>query len=206
MESAYEGHWLARFDSTPPLPSREVVELTAVVEACADRFVAVAAARGLSLTRIRLGDEPAWLDAAREWIDRLTGTLLDNACRYAPEGGTVRVLAGVQGSKVVLLVEDSGPGIPEAERSLLFDRFRRATDRPGGAGLGLAIADSVVRTTGGRWRVGDSVLGGALMEVSWRRSGSPGRSPSALERMAGSRSGKRLDAAAPTVDAWTPTS
>ncbi|HUA95960.1 MAG TPA: ATP-binding protein, partial [Acidimicrobiales bacterium] len=91
--------------------------------------------------------------------------------------GTVRVSAGVRGGRAVLVVEDSGPGIPPDERSRLFDRFRRASDRAGGAGLGLAIADSVVRTTGGRWRVSDSPLGGALMEVSWRRGTAPGRPP-----------------------------
>lgn len=198
--------WLARFDSTPPPPSNQVVDLTSVIAACTDRFAAVAASRDLVLTSIRLGEGPAWLDAAPEWIDRLAGTLLDNACRYAPEGGTVRVSAGTRGARVVLSVEDSGPGVPEAERARLFDRFRRATDRPSGAGLGLAIADSVVRTTGGRWRVGDSALGGALMEVSWRRSGSPGRPPPTVGHMTEPGDGTRLDGAAPTVDAWTPTS
>lgn len=198
--------WLARFDSTPPPPSTQVVDLTAVVAACTGRFAAVAGARGLALTSIRLGEEPAWIDSAPQWLDRLAGTLLDNACRYAPEGGTVRVSAGTQGARVVLSVEDSGPGIPDAERARLFDRFRRATDRPGGAGLGLAIADSVVRTTGGRWRVGDSALGGALMEVSWRRSGLPGRPPPPAERETRPGDGRRLDGPAPTVDVWTPTS
>jgi signal transduction histidine kinase len=51
----------------------------------------------------------------------------------------------------------------------LFDRFHRATEQGGGAGLGLAIADSIVRSTGGHWQIGESRLGGALFEVSWRR-------------------------------------
>ena len=67
-------------------------------------------------------------------------------------------------------MEDSGPGIPEAERPLLFDRFHRATEHDAGSGLGLAIGDSIVRSTGGRWHVGDSPLGGALMSVSWRHA------------------------------------
>jgi signal transduction histidine kinase len=67
----------------------------------------------------------------------------------------------------VLAVEDSGPGIPLAERERLFDRFRRMSDEPGGHGLGLAIADSIVRSTGGRWRIGEAPAGGAHMEVSW---------------------------------------
>ena len=67
-------------------------------------------------------------------------------------------------------MEDSGPGIPEADRPRLFDRFHRVIEDGPGAGLGLAIGDSIVRSTGGRWQVGDSPLGGALMTVSWRRA------------------------------------
>ena len=78
-------------------------------------------------------------------------------------------------------MEDSGPGIPEAERPLLFDRFHRATEHGSGAGLGLAIGDSIVRSTGGRWHVGDSPLGGALMSVSWRHA-QPARTACILGR------------------------
>ena len=84
--------------------------------------------------------------------------------------GTVRIEVRAQGSRASLTVEDSGPGIPEAERPLLFDRFHRAPEPGSGAGLGLAIGDSIVRSTGGRWHVGDSPLGGALMSVSWRHA------------------------------------
>lgn len=162
--------WLARFDAAPERPSPRPVDLGASALVGAERFAAVAGARGIELvTAVQEG----WIAAPGEWVDRLIGTLLDNACRYAPTGGTVRVTAGAQGGRAVLRVEDDGPGIPLADQALLFDRFRRATDAPGGAGLGLAIADSVVRSTGGRWRVDDSPLGGALMEVSWRRL-SPG--------------------------------
>lgn len=170
--------WLARSDSAPPPPAAAPADLVAVVDGCAQRFVAVAGSRGIELTVAHL-DGGAWVDAPAEWVDRLAGTLLDNGCRYAPSGGAVRVSVGASGGRAVLRVEDSGPGIPLAERARLFDRFRRATSQPGGAGLGLAIADSVVSATGGRWRVDDSPLGGALMEVSWRRSGPPARPPAA---------------------------
>jgi len=108
--------------------------------------------------------------APPEWLDRLLGVLLDNACKYVPEGGTVDVAVWGDGNRVRLAVDDSGPGIPAVERSRIFDRFRRATDQPGGAGLGLAIANSVVGATGGRWTIGDSPLGGASLGVTWPRS------------------------------------
>jgi signal transduction histidine kinase len=163
--------WLARFDSRPPPPGDEPVDLATLAQACADRFRAV----GPAVTA-DVGPGPALISAPPEWIDRLAGVLMDNACRYAGPDGLVRISVRAQGSRVSLTVEDSGPGIPEAERSRLFDRFHRATDHGPGAGLGLAIGDSIVRSTGGRWQIGDSPLGGALMAVSWRHS-QPHRPP-----------------------------
>ena len=157
--------WLARFDSKPPSPSSEPVDLVTLAQASADRFRAV----GPVISTVA-GPEPALISAPPESIDRLAGVLMDNACRYAGHGGQVKIGVRAQGSRVSLSVEDSGPGIPEAERPRLFDRFHRATEHGSGAGLGLAIGDSIVRWTGGRWHVGDSPLGGALMEVSWRPS------------------------------------
>ncbi len=157
--------WLARFDSRPPPPGDEPVELVTLAQACADRFRLV----GPEVTAAT-GDEPALISAPPEWIDRLAGVLMDNACRYAGPGGQVRIGVRAHGSRVSLTVEDSGPGIGEADRPRLFDRFHRAVDEGPGAGLGLAIGDSIVRSTGGRWQVGDSPLGGALMTVSWRRA------------------------------------
>jgi signal transduction histidine kinase len=157
--------WLARFDSQPPPPSDEPVDLVTLAQACADRFRAV----GPAITA-EVGPDPALISAPPEWIDRLAGVLMDNACRYAGAEGQVRIGVGTHGSRVSLTVEDSGPGIPAAERPRLFDRFHRATEDSAGAGLGLAIGDSIVRSTGGRWQIGDSPLGGALMAVSWRHS------------------------------------
>jgi signal transduction histidine kinase len=157
--------WLARFDSRPPPPGDEPVDLGTLAAAGADRFRSV----GPALT-VDVPVTAALISAPPEWIDRLAGVLVDNACRYAGPGGHVRIRVLTQGSRVSLVVEDSGPGIPAAERSRLFDRFYRATDHGSGAGLGLAIGDSIVRATGGRWEIGDSDLGGALMSVSWHHA------------------------------------
>ncbi|MFY9931296.1 MAG: HAMP domain-containing sensor histidine kinase [Streptosporangiaceae bacterium] len=157
--------WLARFDSQPPPPGDEPVDLGTLAQACADRFRSV----GPAVTA-GTPDTPVLISAPPEWIDRLAGVLVDNACRYAGPGGQVRIGVLAEGSRVTMTVEDSGPGIPAAERSRLFDRFHRATEHGSGAGLGLAIGDSIVRSTGGRWHVGDSALGGAQMSVSWRHA------------------------------------
>jgi signal transduction histidine kinase len=173
--------WLARFDSEPPPPGDEPVDLLAIAQDCAERFDPVAAARQLRLSVDGIGTTPACIKAPPEWIDRLLGALIDNACRYSSIGGVVRVVVGRSGPRAFCAVEDSGPGIAADERAVLFDRFHRATDQPGGAGLGLAIADSVVRSTGGRWSIGDAPTGGARMEVSWHYTSGGDSSPASID-------------------------
>jgi signal transduction histidine kinase len=182
--------WLARFDARPPPPGDEPVDLSTLARACADRFRAVGPAISAETP-----DGTVLISAPPEWIDRLAGVLIDNACRHAGPGGKVRIEVRAQGNRVSLTVEDSGPGIPAAERPYLFDRFHRIRpDSPtnhsptshsptnhsptshGGAGLGLAIGDSIVRSTAGRWHIGDSPLGGALLSISWRHP-QPHRTP-----------------------------
>ncbi len=158
--------FLARIDSAPPQPSGEPIDICSIGEASVARFRAVAESRGLSLEVIGSA-QPVRVNAPPDWIEMLAGVLLDNACRYTPPGGRVRLTIGKAGSRAVLAVEDTGPGIPLEKRARLFDRFRRETTEPGGHGLGLAIADSVVRSTDGRWRISDAAGGGTRMEVSW---------------------------------------
>ncbi|HEX4087602.1 MAG TPA: HAMP domain-containing sensor histidine kinase [Trebonia sp.] len=155
--------WLARFDSQPPPPGDEPIDVATLAASCADRFRAV----GPAVTA-DTGGGPALINAPPEWIDRLMGVLMDNACRYAGPDGQVRISVRTTGGRLALAVEDSGPGIAEEQRPQLFDRFQRAEHSGSGAGLGLAIGDSIVRSTGGRWRVGTSPLGGAVLEVSWK--------------------------------------
>src|SRR5215469_12526886 len=178
--------WLARFDSAPPEPGEEPLDLATIVAAGADRFRALAAAQAFEIQVATRGPGPAWISAPPEWIDRLAGVLIDNACRYAGQGGVVRVSVGQRGNRVTMTVEDTGPGVAAEHRDKLFDRFHRSTEQGGSAGLGLAIADSIVRTTDGQWRLGDSELGGALFEVSWRRVSS--RQGSAASQAPGARS------------------
>ena len=107
-----------------------------------------------------LAAQSARIDAVSGATYTSEGVLMDNACRYAGPDGVVRIGVRAHGSRVSLTVEDSGPGVTEADRPRLFDRFHRATGQGAGAGLGLAIGNSIVCSTGGRWHVGDSPLGG----------------------------------------------
>jgi signal transduction histidine kinase len=90
---------------------------------------------------------------AQEAVVQVLGNLLDNACKYSPDGEPVRLSGTREGAKAVLAVEDAGPGIPEDERQRIFDRFtqleRQSQRRGGGVGLGLYIARQLARSQDG---------------------------------------------------------
>jgi len=98
---------------------------------------------------------------------RVVAHLLDNAARHAHS--EVAVTLRARDGRVVLQVDDDGPGIPAAERDHVLERFVRldpARERDaGGAGLGLAVVSSVAKAAGGQVSIGDSPLGGARIEV-----------------------------------------
>ena len=160
--------WLARFEAMPRSGRAEPVDVGVMAQQAVDRFAAVAEARHQRLS-VRLSGDSHVIAASAEWLDHLVGVLLDNACKYTPEQGAIEVRVAAEGSRIKLMIDDSGPGIPPDQRGAIFDRFQRATDQAGGAGLGLAIADAVVRASNGRWEVGTSAAGGASMAVSWPR-------------------------------------
>jgi len=160
--------WLARFEAMPRAGRTEPVDVGVMAQQAVERFAAVAESRQQRLS-VRLSGDSHVIAASPEWLDHLVGVLLDNACKYTPEQGTIEVRVAAEGKTIKLAVDDSGPGIPADQRGQIFDRFRRASDLPGGSGLGLAIADAVVSATNGRWEVGTSAAGGASMAVIWPR-------------------------------------
>jgi signal transduction histidine kinase len=163
--------WLARADDEPlPTDTLTMTDVAAIVDTCVQRFVAVAASNNVALTFERVGPGPFTVQASHALIERLAGVLIDNACKFAGDGGRVEVSVRCAGNRVSLRVDDSGPGIPDDQREAVFDRFHRANDAVVGTGLGLAIADSVIRSTQGSWAIGVAELGGARMEASWRRT------------------------------------
>ena len=76
-------------------------------------------------------------------IERLVANLLNNALKFTPEDGAVRVSTRQHGTRIVVEVWDSGPGISPALQPMLFEKFARHKDSPG-VGLGLYICKSIV--------------------------------------------------------------
>jgi len=96
-------------------------------------------------------------------LSRAVLNLMDNAAKWSPSGETVGIrLRQLNATHAELMVSDHGPGIPAAERALVFERFFRSTTARAmsGSGLGLAIVKQVVLNHGGALRVEDTVPGG----------------------------------------------
>jgi len=98
----------------------------------------------------------------------LSRNLLDNAIRYTPAGGQVRVSVAQANAAAVLTVEDSGPGIAADQRKRVFDRFYRGQQHQQlGSGLGLAIVRNIAEQHRAALELGDSALGGLKVTVAF---------------------------------------
>lgn len=102
-------------------------------------------------------------------LHELLINLLDNAIRHTPDGGNITLRCGLHHGSPYLEVEDSGPGIPAAERERVRERFYRAAGSDGqSSGLGLAIVEEIVRSHRARFEILDAHEGnGARMRIEF---------------------------------------
>jgi two-component system, OmpR family, sensor kinase len=148
---------------------RATTDVNLLVEDCLEPLRERALERALTLD-LRLAREAALATIDADLVCRLVHQLLDNAIKFTPQGGTIRVvttpLEGGEG--VSLAVEDTGPGIPRDELSNVFEPFYRgdqARSRGTGSGLGLPMAAAIARLHGGAIRVSNVPGSGARFEV-----------------------------------------
>jgi len=151
---------------TMPL-RREPVALSAVVARAMDLYRDVADAKGVALT----AESPDGLtitgDAVR--LEQVAANLLDNAVKYTPAGGQVRVTLAREGDRALLRVADTGPGIAPDEIPRIWDRlFRGDRSRAErGLGLGLSLVKAIVEAHGGTVNVTSELGRGSTFEASF---------------------------------------
>lgn len=144
--------------------------LDEVVAECARNFRALASARQITLVCDVPGELPVRADEGL--ISRLVMNLLDNAVKYTPRGGAVRVACERQNGHYLISIQDTGQGIPRELQPKIFERFfrvdkvrsRTETDG-GGAGLGLAISSWIAQAHGGRIELSRSGPEGSTFTV-----------------------------------------
>jgi two-component system, OmpR family, sensor histidine kinase TctE len=156
---------LARADPAANIAIKnQSVDLGALAREVVAKFVDRALQEGIDLGVDIQAD--AAIIADPSLLDDLLSNLVDNALKYTPAGGCVTAVVGVRQGKAFLTVEDTGPGIPEAERQRVRQRFYRMPNSAGhGSGLGLAIVDQIARLYSASVSIG-SGAGGRGTQVS----------------------------------------
>lgn len=144
--------FLARSDAGAVPLAQELVNIRSFLSELAERSSVLARGRGATLQLELAGEGLMQID--RDRIAQAVLILVDNATKYSPPNTTITLRSGLLGTEVVIEVADEGPGIPEKDLPLIFERFYRVdkarTRKQGGVGLGLAIAKSIITAHGGR--------------------------------------------------------
>ena len=160
---------LSRAETGQAPLSREVVHLPLLAEEVAQHLGVLAEEKQLQIVVERRAAPDALAD--KQVLRHALINLVDNAIKFTPPGGSVRIGISETPTSAIFDVIDTGPGIPETARPHIFDRFYRADERAGvrGAGLGLSIAKGAVEANGGRLTLEASGPSGSTFRITMPR-------------------------------------
>jgi signal transduction histidine kinase/ligand-binding sensor domain-containing protein/DNA-binding response OmpR family regulator len=161
---------LARAESGRETLHARRVDLGAFVSSVARTFVPLAERKAIAFD-VQGPSELVTVYVDPDHLDRALSNLLSNAFKFTPDGGAVRVTVTGDESSARIAVRDSGPGIPAADVSLVFDRFHRArtAGTQPGTGIGLALAKELVALHGGSITVDSEEGFGSAFTVTLRK-------------------------------------
>lgn len=151
---------MTRLGSGPLALHRDWVGLDEIVAAALARVERLASGSQVEVA-LESGLPPLHVHAAL--VEQALFNVLDNALRHSPEGVPVRLAARRDGSRLVVEVDDRGPGIPAADRERIFEPF---TSGARGSGLGLTIVRGMIRAHGGTVEALDAPGGGARLRLT----------------------------------------
>jgi len=143
---------LSKLDSAGEIAKLKPIDVGPFLEKVRETFQPLAAKKQQTLV-VELNPKDITVEADPDLLERAIGNLVDNAIKYTPDEGTVRLRASAAPEAVLLVVEDNGVGIPEKDIPRIFERFYRVdksrSREMGGTGLGLAIVKHVAQLHGG---------------------------------------------------------
>jgi two-component system phosphate regulon sensor histidine kinase PhoR len=170
---------LARLDAKQETLERTTCEVERIFRTVITDLAPAIGAKRQSVT-ITVTPEATQVQADAAKLHDIVRNLAENAVNYSPEGAEIHLDAQRVDGAIAVTVSDSGPGIPPADLTRVFERFYRvdkARARPGGTGLGLAIVRHLVELHGGTIRAANGALGGAEFTVTLP---DPGGAPAAV--------------------------
>ena len=152
---------------------REALDVEDAAGAVIDRLRPLLGGRTVATA---FGDDLPPVEADPTFLDQCLANLVENAARHTPPTSTVTVRAGSAGDRVVIEVEDDGPGVSGESASRLFDRFYRSPAAPtqvGGMGVGLTIVRGLAEAMGGTVDAARGTAGGLLVRLTLPAAAQP---------------------------------
>ena len=155
---------IARIEAAGTVHRTERVDLSALLADAAELYQPEAEDRGQVLA---IDVEPGlFVEGDRDLLFQAAANLLDNAVKFSPDGGRVRISGRSDGTRILVVIDDTGPGVPAELRDRITERFFRAAEAEevSGAGLGLALVAAVARIHDAPIRFSSSEPG---LQVEW---------------------------------------
>jgi signal transduction histidine kinase len=161
---------IARIEAAPTPRARERVDLSAILRDAAELYLPEAEARGQALAVEAQPD--LWVEGDRDLLFQAVTNLLDNAVKFSPPGGAIRLCGEAAAGGVRVVVEDRGPGVPAELRGRITERFFRAPQAASvpGAGLGLALVGAVAAAHDSAIGFADAAPG---LRIEWEFPAAP---------------------------------
>ncbi len=143
------------------------LDLREIVREAVDLFHPLAEDKCIGMT-VNLPEQPVLVLGDRAKLQRAVANLLDNAIKYTPSGGTVTASIGADAERARIDIADTGIGIDEKNIPRIFDRFYRCDESrsSSGSGLGLSLAQAIIRAHGGGISVKSGIDEGSVFSVS----------------------------------------
>jgi len=140
-------------------------DLRGITQQAVELYADVADAKKIKLEFAPGVAAPVFVDAVR--VRQAVANLIDNAVKYTPEGGEVKLRVYLESGDAVLQVSDTGPGVPEAEQPRIWERLYRGdhSRSQSGLGLGLSLVRAIVEAHGGKTTVRNAPERGAIFEL-----------------------------------------
>nr|WP_292732028.1 ATP-binding protein [Nostoc sp. JL31] len=161
--------FLARYQGQLPAESLQVIDLNNLLVQITDDYATQPDAQYLSLV-CKLPNNRITVLGDANLLRQIVLNLLNNACKYTPVGGQVKLQLFTQSHWAVIEIIDNGIGIPEADLPYIFERFYRVDKKrsrqTGGFGLGLAIVQQIVQSHGGKITIKSVFQEGTILQIA----------------------------------------